>query len=106
MVHPLANERNGKRKIGGFQRRNIFTDTMHVHYPCATCHITVTCNSPGWIQTNDYERLRPEDHAQYPSRRVGIPEDIARMCLLLCQEEYYNLNGGNIIIGWWQDRQS
>ena len=64
----------------------------------ADFHITVNCISPGWIQTNDYERLRPEDHAQHPSRRVGKPEDIARMCLFLCQEENDFINGQNIII--------
>ena len=42
--------------------------------------------------------LRPEDHAQHPSRRVGKPEDIARMCLFLCQEENDFINGQNIII--------
>ena len=34
----------------------------------------------------------------HASRRVGKPEDIARMCLFLCQEENDFINGQNIII--------
>jgi len=43
--------------------------------------ITVNCISPGWIETRDYDQLRPIDHEQHPARRVGKPEDIARACL-------------------------
>lgn len=61
-------------------------------------NITVNSIAPGWIQTHDYEQLRPEDHAQHPSKRVGKPEDIARMCLFLCQKENDFINGENITI--------
>ena len=61
-------------------------------------HITVNSIAPGWIQNHDYEELRPEDHTQHPSRRVGKPDDIARMCLFLCQEENDFINGENITI--------
>ncbi|WP_455584971.1 SDR family NAD(P)-dependent oxidoreductase [Bacteroides sp.] len=61
-------------------------------------HITVNSIAPGWIQNRDYGQLRPEDHAQHPSKRVGKPEDIARMCLFLCQEENDFINGENITI--------
>jgi NAD(P)-dependent dehydrogenase (short-subunit alcohol dehydrogenase family) len=61
-------------------------------------HITVNSIAPGWIQNNNYDQLRPEDHAQHPSGRVGKPEDIARMCLFLCQEENDFINGENITI--------
>lgn len=64
----------------------------------APFHITVNAISPGWIETGDYGLLRREDHAQHPSGRVGKPEDIARMCLFLCQEENDFLNGENIAI--------
>lgn len=64
----------------------------------APWHITVNSIAPGWIQTHDYEQLRPEDHAQQPSGRVGKPEDIARICLTLCQEENDFINGENITI--------
>lgn len=61
-------------------------------------HITVNSIAPGWVQNQDYDQLRPADHAQHPSRRVGKPEDIARMCLFLCQEENDFINGENITI--------
>lgn len=61
-------------------------------------HITVNSISPGWIQNQDYEQLCAEDHAQHPSGRVGKPEDIARMCLFICQEENDFINGENITV--------
>ena len=61
-------------------------------------NIIVNSIAPGWIETNDYESLRLEDHAQHPSKRVGKPEDIARACLFLCQEENDFINGENITI--------
>jgi len=45
--------------------------------------ITVNCISPGWIETGNYEELRPIDHAQHLSGRVGVPDDIAQACLYL-----------------------
>lgn len=60
--------------------------------------ITVNSIAPGWIQNCDYEKLRSEDHIQHPSGRVGKPEDIARMCLFLCQDENDFINGENITI--------
>lgn len=61
-------------------------------------NITVNSIAPGWIQTHDYDQLQPEDHSQHPSRRVGKPEDIARMCLFLCEENTDFINGENITI--------
>lgn len=61
-------------------------------------HITVNSIDRGWIQNHDYEQLRTEDHTQHPSGRVGKPEDIARMCLFLSQEENDFINGENITI--------
>lgn len=69
-------------------------------------HITVNSIAPGWVQNQDYDQLRPADHAQHPSRRVGKPEDIARMCLFLCQEENDFINGENITIDGGIDRKS
>ena len=40
----------------------------------------------------------PQIRPQHPSGRVGKPEDIARMCLFLCQEENDFINGENITI--------
>lgn len=61
-------------------------------------HITVNCISPGWIATTDYESLTEADHSQHPSGRVGIPEDIARMCMTLALPANDFINGENIVI--------
>ncbi|GAA4715092.1 glucose 1-dehydrogenase [Brevibacillus fulvus] len=45
--------------------------------------IRVNAIAPGWIETGDYQALRPVDHSQHPAQRVGRPEDIARACLYL-----------------------
>lgn len=76
----------------------IYALTHALAISLADWHITVNSIAPGWIQNKDYELLRPEDHTQHPSRRVGKPEDIARMCLFLCQEENDFINGENITI--------
>ena len=60
--------------------------------------ITVNCISPGWIHTGKPQELRPEDHLQHPSKRVGNPDDIARACLWLSMEENGFINGENIVI--------
>jgi len=61
-------------------------------------NITVNCISPGWIDTGHYGELRPVDHLQHPSGRAGVPEDIARTCLFLCQPENNFINGQNIVV--------
>ncbi|TYP79599.1 SDR family NAD(P)-dependent oxidoreductase [Paenibacillus methanolicus] len=45
--------------------------------------ITVNCISPGWIENGDYDALRPADHEQHPSGRVGKPDDILKACFYL-----------------------
>lgn len=60
--------------------------------------ITVNCISPGWIETGDYGKLSEADHAQHPSGRVGVPDDIARTCLFLCEPANNFINGQNIIV--------
>ena len=59
--------------------------------------ITVNSISPGWIQTTGYERLKPSDHLQHPSKRMGLPEDIARICLFLSLSENDFINGEDIV---------
>lgn len=61
-------------------------------------HITVNSISPGWIENNEYDKLRDEDHKQHPSQRVGKPEDIARACVFLCKPDNDFINGENITI--------
>jgi len=64
----------------------------------AELHMTSNCISPGWIETKDYALLTEADHAQHPSGRVGMPEDIARACLFLCESPNDFINGQNIVI--------
>lgn len=60
--------------------------------------ITVNAISPGWIETGDYAALRPEDHAQHPSGRVGRPDDILRAALFLADPANDFVNGINLIV--------
>ena len=60
--------------------------------------IIVNAISPGWIETGDYEALRPVDHDQHPSNRVGKPEDIGRACLFLTDPANNFITGENIIM--------
>jgi NAD(P)-dependent dehydrogenase (short-subunit alcohol dehydrogenase family) len=61
-------------------------------------NIRVNCISPGWIETGDYSQLNDSDHKQHFSGRVGIPDDIARACLFLCDAENGFINGTNLTI--------
>lgn len=60
--------------------------------------ITSNCISPGWIDTEHYGELRPVDHEQHPSGRVGVPGDIARTCLFLVDTDNDFINGQNIVV--------
>lgn len=46
--------------------------------------IRVNSIAPGWIHTGDAADLRPIDHQQHWSGRVGKVDDISRACLFLC----------------------
>lgn len=61
-------------------------------------HITVNAISPGWIETGDYSKLKPIDHEQHLSKRVGKPEDIAKGCLYLTDEDNDFVTGINLVI--------
>jgi len=60
--------------------------------------------APGWIDTGSYyeEDYIPDytegDILQHPSRRVGIPQDIANVALMLCDERNSFINGENITV--------
>lgn len=64
----------------------------------AKYNITVNCISPGWIETGDYNMLKSSDHLQHPLGRVGVPDDIARTCLFLCDPANNFINGQNIVV--------
>lgn len=60
--------------------------------------IRVNCISPGWIETGEYEKLRPIDHQQHFSGRVGKPIDIAKACFYLTDERNDFVTGTNITV--------
>lgn len=60
--------------------------------------IMVNAISPGWIETGDYDQLKPIDHKQHPAGRVGRPEDISRACLFLTNSENNFVTGSNLVV--------
>lgn len=76
----------------------IYSLTHALAVSLAPMRITVNAIAPGWIHVQEDEILRPEDHAFHLSGRVGMPQDIARMCLFLCEPENEFINGQTITI--------
>ena len=76
----------------------IYSLTHSLAISLSEYNITVNSISPGWIENYNYDTLKEEEHLQHPSRRVGKPEDIARMALFICDEENDFINGENITI--------
>ncbi|WP_313119105.1 SDR family oxidoreductase [Proteiniclasticum ruminis] len=54
--------------------------------------------APGWIDTGDEENFSEADRKQHPSERVGVPEDIVRTVLFLCDERSSFINAENITV--------
>ena len=59
--------------------------------------VRVNSISPGWIDTTNHE-WSAEDRDQHPVRRVGNPQDIAKMAMFLCSEDSGFITGEDIII--------
>ena len=60
-------------------------------------NITVNAILPGWIETQNYETLKPVDHLKHFSQRVGKPEDIARACFFLSNRENDFITGTQLV---------
>lgn len=60
--------------------------------------IRVNAISPGWIENQHYEQLRPIDHEQHPVGRVGRPGDVAKLCLYLTSGEAAFITGQNFTV--------
>jgi NAD(P)-dependent dehydrogenase (short-subunit alcohol dehydrogenase family) len=61
-------------------------------------NIRVNAISPGWIETKNYNKLSPADHAQHPAGRVGKPEDIVKACFYLTDPDNDFVTGSNLVI--------
>jgi hypothetical protein len=60
--------------------------------------IRVNCVSPGWIETGDYDALRPADHSQHPAGRVGLPQDIVKTIFYLTDPDNGFVTGTNVTV--------
>lgn len=67
-------------------------------------HVRVNSISPGWINTHGNTYTGPDAY-QYPSRRVGNPQDILSMVLFLCSPQASFINGENICIDGGMTKQ-
>ena len=76
----------------------IYSLTHALAVSLAPMHITVNAIAPGWIHVQETEVLRPEDHDFHLSKRVGTPQDIARLCLFLCQAENNFINAQTLTV--------
>ena len=76
----------------------IWSMTHALAVSLARYNITVNCIAPGWINVNENEIIRSEDNEFHLSGRVGKPEDIARTCLFLCNENNNFINGQCITV--------
>lgn len=79
--------------------------TQSLAVSLAETPITVNAVSPGWIHTGALDELSPEDHRQHPSGRVGLPRDIANVCLFLAHPENDFINGSNIVVDGGMSRK-
>lgn len=68
--------------------------------------IRVNSISPGWIDVSSWKKssaasqdiLSADDHAQHPAGRVGVPDDIAEVCIFLASDKSSFITGENITV--------
>ncbi len=76
----------------------IYSLTHALAMSLAPMHVIVNAIAPGWIHVDKDEELRPVDHKFHPSGHVGMPGDITRMVLFLCEPENDFINGQTITV--------
>lgn len=86
------------KDLYGASKGGIVSFTISLCNSLAGTGITVNTISPGWIETGDYEKIAPHDHAFHPSGRVGRPEDIAKALTYLVDPENDFVNGNNLVV--------
>lgn len=64
----------------------------------------VNAISPGWIDTQN-SSFHGADLLQHPSKKVGVPQDVARIVWFLCQEDSSFINGQEIIVDGGMSRR-
>lgn len=74
----------------------IFALTHALMMSMAPYGVTVNAISPGWIETSPDATHSESDRKQHPSGRVGVPADVARLCIFLALPESDFINGENI----------
>lgn len=82
----------------GASKGGLISLTNSLCVSLANTGITVNAISPGWIQVEEYEKLKEIDHKQHPSGRVGKPQDIANACFFLCDLSNDFVNGINLLV--------
>lgn len=85
-------------ELYGASKGGIVSFTQSLAVSLINRPITVNTISPGWIHLGDERGLRPIDHQQHPSGRVGMPQDIVRAALFLSDSENDFINGHNLVI--------
>jgi NAD(P)-dependent dehydrogenase (short-subunit alcohol dehydrogenase family) len=76
--------------------------------------IRVNCISPGWIDVSGWREsvpgemsgLRPEDHAQHPVGRVGVPDDVGALVLHLVSDAAGFITGQNFVVDGGMTRKT
>lgn len=93
-----ANQNEANWELYGCTKGALVSLTHSLAVSLSNTAITVNAISPGWIHCGDEALLRPEDHAQHPSARVGKPEDIVKACFYLADPDNDFVNGINLVI--------
>ena len=98
----IASTRHNQNEAGweayGASKGGLVSLTNTMAISLSDTQVTVNAISPGWIQTNNYDKLSKSDHRQHPSGRVGNPDDILNAAIFLADEKSDFINAHNLIV--------